>query len=197
MKVPMKTTWLAFFFLFWMALVPSMAQTQPAPNAGDQPVPDSPPSETVGQAANEDPYKFVVKTSEVNLIFTVTDKRGRFIKDLKQNNFKLLDDKKPPEAIRDFRSETDLPLRVGLIIDCSESIRDRFKFEQESAIEFLNQVIRHKTDQAFVLGLMTFSKSRRISLAAPRSSQSVSVVCVRVAVRLFTTPSIWHRVTSC
>src|SRR5262249_17464942 len=54
--------------------------------------------------------------------------------------------------IRDFRSQTDLPLQVGLLVDASNSVRDRFKFEQESAIEFLNQTVRPKYDTAFVVG---------------------------------------------
>jgi VWFA-related protein len=95
--------------------------------------------------------------NEVNVVFTVTDKHGRFVKDLKKEDFKVLDDNKPQE-IRSFRSETDLPLRVGLLIDASNSIRDRFKFEQEAAIEFLNQIIRQKKDRAFVIGFDTVAE---------------------------------------
>jgi Ca-activated chloride channel homolog len=95
---------------------------------------------------------YKVGVNEVNLIFTVTDKRGKFIKDLKKDDLKILDDNKPPKAIRGFVSQTDLPLRVGLLVDASNSIRDRFKFEQEAAIEFLNQIVRPKSDQAFVIG---------------------------------------------
>jgi Ca-activated chloride channel family protein len=89
---------------------------------------------------------------EVNVIFTVTDKHGRFKKDLKQEDLQILDDGKAPEQIRDFRSETDLPLRVGLLVDASNSIRDRFKFEQEAATEFLNSIVRPRQDLAFVIG---------------------------------------------
>ena len=53
--------------------------------------------------------------------------------------------------IRSFQSETDLPILVGLLIDASNSIRDRFKFEQESAVEFLNDSSA-AVDQAFVIG---------------------------------------------
>jgi Ca-activated chloride channel family protein len=54
-----------------------------------------------------------------------------------------------------FRGEANLPLRVGLLIDASNSVRDRFRFEQESAVEFLNQNIRPRYDQAFVIGFDT------------------------------------------
>src|SRR5215831_9495269 len=90
--------------------------------------------------------------NEVNVVFTVTDKHGRYIKDLKRNDFTFNDDSKPAAEIRDFKSQTDLPLQVGLLVDASNSVRDRFKFEQESAIEFLNQTVRPKYDIAFIVG---------------------------------------------
>jgi Ca-activated chloride channel family protein len=92
------------------------------------------------------------RVDEVNIVFTVTDNRGRFVKNLNREDINVLDDSRPPKAISDFRNETDLPLRVGLVIDASNSVRDRFKFEQEAAIEFLNQIVRPQTDRAFVLG---------------------------------------------
>ncbi len=94
----------------------------------------------------------MVGVDEVAIVFTVTDKRGRFVKDLRQEDFRFFDDKRPVRAVRAFRAETDLPLRVGLLIDASSSIRDRFKFEQEAAVEFLSQIVRYKKDLAFVLG---------------------------------------------
>ena len=88
----------------------------------------------------------------MNVVFTVTDKHGKQIVDLKQTDFRVLDDNRPVEQIRSFRAESNLPLQVGLLIDASNSVRDRFKFEQESAIEFLNQTIRLRYDHAFVVG---------------------------------------------
>ena len=96
----------------------------------------------------------VKQVDEVAVVFTVTDKRGKFVTDLKKDDFQVVDDKKPAQSIRSFRAETNLPLRVGLLIDASNSIRDRFKFEQEAAIEFLNQIV-HQQDQAFVVGFDT------------------------------------------
>src|SRR5205823_3800475 len=90
--------------------------------------------------------------SEVNVVFTVTDKHNHFVKDLKQSDFKVLDNNQPPEQIRSFSSETGLPLEVGLLIDASNSIRERFRFEQDSAIEFLGQTIRPRADSGFVIG---------------------------------------------
>ena len=92
-----------------------------------------------------------VFTREVNLVFTVTDSKGRFITNLQQQNFGLLDDQRPPERVVHFRQETNLPLRVGLMIDTSNSIRSRFEFEQQAAVDFLLQILR-PADRAFVEG---------------------------------------------
>jgi len=100
-----------------------------------------------------DPTTTITKTvNEVNVVFTVTDRHGRYVKNLAKSDFTVLDDSKPSGQIRSFHSETDLPLQVGLMVDASNSVRDRFKFEQESAIEFLNQTVRPRYDKAFVVG---------------------------------------------
>jgi VWFA-related protein len=111
------------------------------------------PKPAPADAASDDSVLTIkVPTNEVNVVFTVTDKHGRRITDMKQSDFRVLDDNKPPQEIRSFHAETNLPLQVGLLIDASNSVRDRFKFEQESAIEFLNQTIHPRSDQAFVVG---------------------------------------------
>ena len=112
-----------------------------------------------GQAAPAKTYQddnsaFTLKTSvnEVNLIFTVSDKHGKFINDLQPKDFALLDDQKPPSQVYSFSQQTNLPLRVGLLIDASTSIRLQFKFEQQASTEFLLQVLRPQTDRAFIMG---------------------------------------------
>lgn len=151
-----------FLLLFALCCGVGAAQNDPA-----LPVPAQPPAPPVasptpaaaaaGPAVAEDDANKgqtpVVRThtDEVNIIFTVTDKHGRFIRDLKQEQFKILDNNLPPREVTYFDAETDLPLRVGLLIDASNSIRDRFQFEQQAAIEFLQQIIRPRSDRAFVL----------------------------------------------
>jgi Ca-activated chloride channel homolog len=90
--------------------------------------------------------------NEVNLIFTVTDKHGHYNPNLQQSDFALLDDQKAPERVNSFHQQINLPLRVGIVIDASTSIRSRFQFEQQSATEFLLQVLKAKSDRAFVMG---------------------------------------------
>jgi Ca-activated chloride channel homolog len=137
---------------------PESAQPQTPP--AEQPATESPKSEspkandkTSSPGTSEETAPTIFRTvNEVNVVFTVTDKHGRYVKDLKKNDFKVIDDTRPADEIRSFHNETDLPLQVGLLVDASNSVRDRFKFEQESAIEFLNQTVRPKYDKAFVVG---------------------------------------------
>ncbi len=92
------------------------------------------------------------RVNEVNVLFIATDKHGKFVRDLNQNDFSILDDHKPPQAILNFRRETDLPLHLGLLIDVSGSVGSRFGFEQQAATSFLQHAVRAGFDKAFVLG---------------------------------------------
>ena len=92
------------------------------------------------------------RVDEVNLLFIATDKHGKFVRNLNENDFTILDDHKPPQSIVNFRRETDLPIRLGLLIDVSGSVRSRFDFEQDAAITFLQQTVRPNFDQALVMG---------------------------------------------
>jgi VWFA-related protein len=144
-----------FSILLGLTLLCGLAAAQ-SPTAPQQPATGSAPSANAAgssgtNAPGDDIPLFRTRSDEVNVIFTVTDKHGKFVKDMKQNQFKILDDTRPPKEIVHFQSETNLPLRVGLLIDASNSIRDRFLFEQQAAVEFLHQTIRPKTDKAFVL----------------------------------------------
>jgi Ca-activated chloride channel homolog len=92
------------------------------------------------------------RVDEVNVLFIATDKHGKFVRNLGQNDFNFFDDHKPVESIVAFRRETDLPLKLGLLVDVSGSVRTRFDFEQDAATGFLQHTIRAGFDQAFVMG---------------------------------------------
>jgi VWFA-related protein len=92
------------------------------------------------------------RVDEVNVLFIATDRRGKFVRNLNQNDFAILDDHKPPQTIVNFRRETDLPIQLGLLIDTSGSVNSRFEFEQQAAIGFLQETLRPNFDKAFVMG---------------------------------------------
>ncbi len=98
------------------------------------------------EAAN----RISVDVSRVNMLFTVSDKKGRFVTDLAKGDFEIIEGKKP-QSILEFTAETDLPLRIAILIDTSNSIRDRFRFQQEAANDFVNTVIRPGQDKGMVV----------------------------------------------
>jgi Ca-activated chloride channel family protein len=125
---------------------------QPAPPPATPSSAAQQPAQPADQATDLNAPTIVRKVNEVNLIFTVTDKHGHYIPNLQQSDFALLDDQKAPAKIISFHQQINLPLRVGIVIDASTSIRSRFQFEQQSAIEFLLQILKAKSDRAFVMG---------------------------------------------
>jgi Ca-activated chloride channel homolog len=152
--------------LFAIALlfVVSTSRVWPQPQ---QPAPAAPPPTQAAPAApqgtpapiapvQEPPLK--VTTNLVHLVVTVMDRRHEFITDLDKSDFKVLENGQPQE-IRFFGRETDLPLRIGVLLDTSNSIRQRLEFEKEAAVDFLDRVIRPDKDMAF---LMTFDNDPQI-----------------------------------
>lgn len=97
---------------------------------------------------------FTTDVERVNMLFTVSDKKGRFVTNLLKDDFIVLEKKKDQKII-EFTAESDLPLRLAILIDTSNSVRDRFKFQQEAATEFVKNVLRPKQDKAIVVGFDT------------------------------------------
>lgn len=115
-------------------------QQKPAPPKGQQQQPQPAPT---GQ-------KIGVEVNLVDVLFTVLNRRNKLVTDLDKPNFKVWDDG-VPQDIRYFSRQSDLPLRIGMLLDTSNSIRDRLKFEQDAAIDFLYNVMRRGKDQAFLM----------------------------------------------
>jgi Ca-activated chloride channel homolog len=140
---------------------------QPAPPPPAQSAPQNPAPTTPGPqkaAPSGDvplPQKTPAITSTtglVHLVATVMDHHRNFITDLDQADFKVLEDG-TPQDIRYFGRETDLPLRIGILLDTSNSIRPRLDFEKDAALDFLQHVLRRNKDQAFV---MTFDNEPEV-----------------------------------
>ena len=101
-------------------------------------------------AEEPDSTRIILDVTRVNMLFTVTDKKGRFITDLAKDDFQVIEGKKP-QNIQQFTAESDLPLRLALLIDTSNSIRDRFRFEQQAAIQFIQSVVRPREDKLMLV----------------------------------------------
>jgi len=99
-----------------------------------------------------------VTTGLVHLVVTVMDKHHRFVTDLDRDDFKIYENG-VPQDIRFFGRETNLPLRIAVLLDTSNSIRLRMQFEKNAAEDFLQDVIRRGKDEAF---LMTFDNEPEV-----------------------------------
>jgi VWFA-related protein len=116
---------------------------------------------TTPASSTDEPQSMVTlhsRVNEVNVLFIATDKHGKFVRDLSQTDFSILDDHKPPQAIVNFRRETDLPLHLGLLVDVSGSVNSRFNFEQDAATSFMQHTLRAGFDKAFVLSFNSRSQ---------------------------------------
>jgi Ca-activated chloride channel homolog len=152
---PLPALLLAFLLSspVWAQTTPAPTQSQPTPATPAQPATGQTPQvNTAAPGQTDQQYTISRQVNEVDLVFTVTDKHGHFIKDLKQSDFALLDDQKAPDRVYSFTQQTNLPLRLGILIDTSTSIRTRFQFEQQAATEFLLQILKPHSDKAFVMG---------------------------------------------
>jgi VWFA-related protein len=101
-----------------------------------------------------DKSRITLDVSRVNMLYTVSDKKGRFITDLTKDDFEVFESKKP-QTIIEFAAETDLPLRLAILIDTSNSIRDRFHFQQEAATAFIDGTVRPEHDRAMIVSFDT------------------------------------------
>ncbi len=109
---------------------------------------EKPPTTEADLPASETIRKDV---DEVNLVFSVRDRGGHFVTDLQPHQVQVLDNRRPPESVRLFEAQTNLPLRVGLLVDGSDSVDARFGFEKTAAVNFLRQTLRAGSDQAFAV----------------------------------------------
>jgi VWFA-related protein len=105
------------------------------------------------EQSDEDVAHQVIRfqVQEVAMLFAATD-HGKSVTNLSLSDIEIRDDNQPPETILGFHNVTQLPLRIGLIIDMSNSIIDRFSFEQGAASKFLETVVTDKSDLSFVIG---------------------------------------------
>ncbi len=114
------------------------------------------PSQTAPTQAEstQDANRIVLDVTRVNMLFTVTDKKGRFITNLTQDDFEVIETKRK-QVIQQFTAESNLPLRLAILVDTSNSIRERFRFEQEAAATFINSTVRRGVDKAMIVSFDT------------------------------------------
>lgn len=89
-------------------------------------------------------------TTNVTLPIIVTDKNGRFIRDLSEENFEVYEDKQR-QKILSFQAQTDLPLYISVLMDTSASVKAKLKYEKNATVSFLQTILRRRKDQALLV----------------------------------------------
>jgi len=155
----MRRTITSIFLALALLLLPLTDRAQqPSPDSKPQSAPPSKPTGSAQEPPQQSGQVIPIVVNLVDVLFTVLNRRNKLVPELAKSDFKIWDDKAPQE-IRYFSKQTDLPLRIGMLLDTSNSIRDRIKFEQDASVNFLFSVLRHNKDEAFV---MTFDDEPQI-----------------------------------
>lgn len=102
---------------------------------------------------------------EVNLALTVRDQHGHFVNNLTPSDLLILDNDQRADQITYFESRSNLPLRVALVVDTSDSVTYCFDSERKTAMRFLKHVLRPDRDSALILNF-----NEDVTLAQPSTS---------------------------
>ena len=114
------------------------------------PAPNSNPASTAYVRAGA--LFTIQKVVDETALFFAVSSHGHMVSDLQLSNIQLRDDKKPPEKIYEFIPQSKLPLRLGLLVDTSGSVQERFAFEKRAAGRFVQKVLNGTSDLGFVAG---------------------------------------------
>ena len=127
-------------------LLARQSQSSPQP----QQAPSEPARQTPSQAPQTATGKIAVEVKTVSVLATVRDKHGKIIPNLAKEDFSLSEDGRP-QSINYFVRETDLPLRLGLLVDTSLSQRRVLEQERTASYSFLDHMLRPDKDLDFVI----------------------------------------------
>ncbi|MGO9778079.1 MAG: VWA domain-containing protein [Terracidiphilus sp.] len=110
------------------------------------------------QSADQPAATLKIQAREVVLPVTVRDKKGELVTSLKISDFTLTEDGRP-QTIKSFTRETNLPYRLGLLVDTSRSVSAAMENERKAAGKFVDAMLPETpkpgpgsaTDQAFLI----------------------------------------------
>jgi VWFA-related protein len=149
---PSQLSLVGLVFLAAFCLAAQTQQQSPAPQQ-----PSQAPASQSGQQApaatptlQRAPSNIAVQVKTVSVLATVHDKHGKIISNLSKDDFVLEEDGRP-QTINYFARETDLPLRLGLLVDTSMSQRRVLDQERDASYSFLDHLLREDKDLAFVI----------------------------------------------
>ena len=106
----------------------------------------------LGQApAAVEPYTIPVHVDEVSVTFNAVDEKDKVIEDLQLTDLRVVDNGKKAKRLISLRKQSDLPLRVGIVVDTSGSMRQSLWRTRRIAAALSTKILRHQSDRAFVM----------------------------------------------
>ncbi len=114
-------------------------------------------NDTVNSEGDEDAV-LKITTVNINLPITVFDDKGKFVPDLKKDNFQVFENKEA-QSIIEFHSQANLPLNVAVLMDTSTSVRNKLEFERTAIKQFLASVLRTEKDR---IAFITFDSTVQV-----------------------------------
>ena len=148
--------WVALFAVTATRRTPAQENTSPAAptNPGGNPAhqEENPPTASKG---------LKIRVEVVNVPVTVLNKRGMRVIDLTKDDFQVFEDG-VAQNIRYFNRETQQPMRIGLILDTSNSSRRQLPFEKDAASEFAYTMLRTGSSKNQIF-LQTFDATSSIN----------------------------------
>jgi VWFA-related protein len=135
-----------FVLLLFLAVSSTFAQN---PQQSPQGAP-SPPPQTATEGPQQEHPKIAVQVNTVSVLATVHDKHGKIVSNLSKDDFSLEEDGRP-QTINYFARESDLALRLGLLVDTSLSQRKVLDQERDASYSFLDHLLREDKDLAFLI----------------------------------------------
>ena len=106
---------------------------------------------SMAEDQNPSAYSLRVSVDEVSLTFHAADAHGLPVNDLRVNELSLLDNGKPPRKILAYYPLLDVPIRAGILMDTSESMRGDLPADRAIAARYAQQMLRQNSDHAFIM----------------------------------------------
>jgi Ca-activated chloride channel family protein len=111
-----------------------------------------------------------VQVNEVIVPVTVTDSKGKFVSDLDQTDFQILEEGKP-QNIQFFTRERNQPVVVGFLIDMSNASRLYWKSYLDAAVELVYTLL--PGDKKYSGYLIAYSNEAELAVNTTTDSEPI------------------------